>query len=165
MAQGCIAADAQPTDAQLIEFIFHPGFSTASRVTQISGLGVGMDVVRSEIATLGGRVEVASTRGKGTTFMLYLPLTLAVAQAVLVRAGGRLWALPAPMVEQVQQIKAETLVSLYVAAKSTGRDASIRSTTCRGCSATPRTIRRRSATTRCCCCAPGRVSRRCTSTR
>jgi chemosensory pili system protein ChpA (sensor histidine kinase/response regulator) len=115
VAQGRIAADAQPTDAQLIEFIFHPGFSTASRVTQISGLGVGMDVVRSEIATLGGRVEVASTRGKGTTFMLYLPLTLAVAQAVLVRAGGRLWALPAPMVEQVQQVKAETLVSLYVA--------------------------------------------------
>jgi len=115
VAQGRIATDSLPTDAQLIEFIFHPGFSTASRVTQISGLGVGMDVVRSEIATLGGRVEVASTRGKGTTFMLYLPLTLAVAQAVLVRAGGRLWALPAPMVEQVQQIKAETLVNLYVA--------------------------------------------------
>ncbi len=115
VAHGRIAADSQPTDAQLIEFIFQPGFSTASRVTQISGLGVGMDVVRSEIATLGGRVEVVSTRGKGTTFMLYLPLTLAVAQAVLVRAGGRLWALPAPMVEQVQQIKAETLVGLYVA--------------------------------------------------
>jgi chemosensory pili system protein ChpA (sensor histidine kinase/response regulator) len=116
VAQGRIAADAQPTDAQLIEFIFHPGFSTASRVTQISGLGVGMDVVRSEIATLGGRVEVASTRGKGTTFMLYLPLTLAVAQAVLVRAGGRLWALPAPMVEQVQQVKAEQLLQLGVRA-------------------------------------------------
>ena len=52
--------------------------------------------------------------GKGTRFVLYLPLTLAVAQAVLVRAGGRLWALPAPMVEQVQQIKGESLVDLYV---------------------------------------------------
>ncbi|MEP7182354.1 MAG: Hpt domain-containing protein [Betaproteobacteria bacterium] len=114
VAQGRIAADAQPTPAQLIEHIFHPGFTTAVRVTQVSGRGIGMDVVRSEIAGLGGRVEVATTPGKGTTFVLWLPLTLAVAQAVLVRAGGRLWALPAPMVEQVQQIKAEALVHLYV---------------------------------------------------
>ena len=74
-----------------------------------------MDVVRAEIAALGGRVEVTTRAGAGTTFLLYLPLTLAVAQAVLVRAGGRLWALPAPMVEQVQQVKAEALVNLYVA--------------------------------------------------
>jgi len=60
---------------------------------------------------------VATRAGQGTTFLLYLPLTLAVAQAVLVRAGGRLWALPSPMVEQVQQIKAEALVNLYVARK------------------------------------------------
>ena len=73
-----------------------------------------MDVVRAEIAALGGRVEVTTRPGAGSAFLLYLPLTLAVAQAVLVRAGGRLWALPAPMVEQVQQVKAEALVSLYV---------------------------------------------------
>ncbi len=114
LAQGKIAAGVEPTAAQLIEFIFQPGFTTASRVTQVSGRGIGMDVVRSEIAALGGRVEVSTTPGKGTAFLLYLPLTLAVAQAVLVRAGGRLWALPAPMVEQVQQIKAESLVNLYV---------------------------------------------------
>ena len=88
--------------------------STAAKVTQVSGRGIGMDVVRAEITALGGRVEVATTAGRGTTFLLYLPLTLAVAQAVLVRAGGRLWALPAPMVEQVQQVKAEALVNLYV---------------------------------------------------
>ena len=114
VALGRIAADAQPTDANLTEFIFEPGFSTATRVTQVSGRGIGMDVVRAEIAALGGRVEVSSRPGRGTTFLLYLPLTLAVAQAVLVRAGGRLWALPAPMVEQVQQVKAEALLSMYV---------------------------------------------------
>jgi chemosensory pili system protein ChpA (sensor histidine kinase/response regulator) len=75
---------------------------------------VGADVVRSDVAALGGRVEVATVPGKGTTFSLYLPLTLAVAQTVLVRAGGRLWALPAPMVEQVQQIKDKDLINLYL---------------------------------------------------
>ena len=114
---GLFPADASPTDAQLIEFLFQPGFSTASKVTQISGRGIGMDVVRSEVAALGGRVEVATTLGKGTRFTLTMPLTLAVAQAVLVRAGGRLWALPAPMVEQVQQIKSQTLLDLYIKRK------------------------------------------------
>jgi chemosensory pili system protein ChpA (sensor histidine kinase/response regulator) len=114
VAQGRIAADAQPSDAQLIECIFEPGFSTASRVTQVSGRGIGMDVVRSDITALGGRVEVSTRAGHGTTFLLYLPLTLAVAQAVMVRAGGRLWALPALMVEQVQHVKADVLVDFYV---------------------------------------------------
>jgi len=114
VAQGRIVADAHPSEAQLIECIFQPGFSTASKVTQVSGRGIGMDVVRSEIMTLGGRVEVATRAGSGTTFHLYLPLTLAVAQAVMVRAGGRLWALPAPMVEHVQHVKADALVDMYV---------------------------------------------------
>ncbi len=118
-AQGLIAAGIRPTDAQLVECIFKPGFSTASKITQISGRGIGMDVVRTEINALGGRVDVATRSGNGTTFTIYLPLTLAVAQAVLVRAGGRLWALPAPMVEQVQQVKADALVSLYVNRKVT----------------------------------------------
>ena len=114
VAQGRIDADAQPSDDQLIKCIFEPGFTTAARVTQVSGRGIGMDVVRAEIAALGGRVQVSTQAGRGTTFLLHLPLTLAVAQAVLVRAGGRLWALPAPMVEQVQHLKADALVNLYV---------------------------------------------------
>jgi chemosensory pili system protein ChpA (sensor histidine kinase/response regulator) len=114
VAQGRIAAEAQPSDEQLIACIFEPGFTTAAKVTQVSGRGIGMDVVRTEIAELGGRVEVSTRPGKGTAFMMYLPLTLAVAQAVLVRAGGRLWALPAPMVEKVEQLKPEALVELYV---------------------------------------------------
>jgi len=103
-----------------------------------------------EIAALGGRVEVRSAPGKGTQFNLFFPLTLAVAQAVLVRAGGRLWALPAPMVEQVQQVKSETLVDLYVSRKVDWQDASTRSTTCRASWATRSTSRRRSASTPCC---------------
>ena len=114
LALGMIAPDAQPTPAQLYECLFKPGFSTASKVTAISGRGVGMDVVRAEIAALGGRVEIASEPKRGTRFTLSLPLTLAVAQAVLVKAGGRLWALPAPMVEQVQQVREEALLNLYV---------------------------------------------------
>jgi chemosensory pili system protein ChpA (sensor histidine kinase/response regulator) len=114
-AAGLIGAEAEPAESQLVECLFHPGFSTAAQVTQISGRGIGMDVVRSEIVALGGRVQVESHAGKGTRFSLYLPLTLAVAQAVLVRAGGRLWALPAAMVEQVQQVKAQVLLDLYVA--------------------------------------------------
>ena len=113
-AKGLIALDAEPTEARLIECIFTPGFSTAPKVTQISGLGVGMDVVRSEVAALGGRVDIATIAGKGTTLTFYLPLTLAIAQTVLVRAAGRLWALPAPMIAQVQQIKERDLINLYL---------------------------------------------------
>ena len=111
---GLVARGIEVPPTQLIECIFAPGFSTASAVTQLSGRGIGMDVVRGEITELGGRVEVSTEPGKGTTFTLYLPLTLAVAQAVLVRAGGRLYAVPAPMVAQVQQIKSEALIGLYV---------------------------------------------------
>ena len=113
-AQSLLPDAAGATDAQLLECIFQPGFSTASKVTTISGRGVGMDVVRAEITTLGGRVDVASMPSRGSRFTLSLPLTLAVAQAVLVRAGGRVWALPAPMVEQVQQVREQALLDLYV---------------------------------------------------
>src|SRR5438046_3253717 len=116
-ALSLLPADVEPSEQQLIECLFQPGFSTASKITQISGRGIGMAVVRAEITALGGRVEVHATEGKGTRFVLYLPLTLAVAQAVLVRAGGRMWALPAPTVEQVQQIKGEALLDLYVKRK------------------------------------------------
>ena len=111
---GLLPATGEPTPAQLIECTFAPGFSTAAQVTQLSGRGIGMDVVRNEIAALGGRVEVTTHHGKGTSFIMTLPLTLAVAQVVLVQAGGRLFALPAQLVEQVQQTKAEGLINLYV---------------------------------------------------
>ncbi len=117
LAMQLVGDDPPPSDAQLIECLFAPGFTTSATVTQISGRGIGMDVVRSEIAALGGRVEITTTSGQGTRFTLTLPLTLAVAQAVLIRAGGRLWALPAPMVEQVQQVKSQALLDIYVQRK------------------------------------------------
>jgi chemosensory pili system protein ChpA (sensor histidine kinase/response regulator) len=110
---GMLAPEDEVAPAQLMELIFFSGFSTAAEVTQVSGRGIGMDVVRNEIASLGGRIEVASEAGKGTTFSIYLPLTLAVAQAVLVRAGSQVYALPSTMVDQVQELKADALAEIY----------------------------------------------------
>lgn len=103
--QGLLAPDQNPDEATLTDFIFHPGFSTAKELTEIAGRGVGMDVVKAETAQLGGRIEVSSTPGKGARFRIYLPLTLAVAQALLVRVGGRMYAIPSVMVEQVMELK------------------------------------------------------------
>ena len=107
--QGLLAADQFPDPAALTEFIFHAGFSTARELTELAGRGVGMDVVKSETTDLGGRVEATSERGKGTRFTIYLPLTLAVTQALLVRLGGRTYAIPSVMVEQVMELKIEAL--------------------------------------------------------
>ncbi|MBK8322140.1 MAG: Hpt domain-containing protein [Betaproteobacteria bacterium] len=109
---GLITDPATPAPAQLAPYIFLPGFSTASEVTQIAGRGVGMDVVKSEITSLGGRVELESTAGKGTTFTITLPLTLAVTQAVMLRAGPTLYAVPSVMIEQVQEYKSEPFAQL-----------------------------------------------------
>ena len=116
IAQGLITAEDQPTESELAELIFRPGFSTAQDVTQLAGRGVGMDVVKSEVVALGGRVEIKTEASKGARFTLYLPLTLAVAQAVLVRAGGRLFAVPGSMVEQVMQLRSKDIA----AARETG---------------------------------------------
>ena len=105
IAQGLLDANAEVTDQQLTQYIFMSGFSTANEVTQIAGRGVGMDVVRNEIISLGGRVDITSTPGKGTSFFVSLPLTLAVTQAVMVRVGETLYAIPSVMVEQVQEYK------------------------------------------------------------
>lgn len=99
-------------DQALYEFIFHPGFSTASELTQLAGRGVGMDVVRTEVAALGGRIEIDTQPGEGTTFRLYLPLTLAVTQTLLVRVGPQLYALPSTMIEQVMELKEKAMVGL-----------------------------------------------------
>jgi chemosensory pili system protein ChpA (sensor histidine kinase/response regulator) len=119
---GLLKPEDNPTDAEIAELIFHPGFSTAQEVTQLAGRGVGMDVVKSEIAALGGRVDLASEHGKGTRLTIYLPLTLAVTQAVLVRAGNVAYAIPAVMVEQVRQVKAPELESYRTAGETTWQD-------------------------------------------
>jgi chemosensory pili system protein ChpA (sensor histidine kinase/response regulator) len=103
--KGLIPANGVASDRDLMELIFAPGFSTATEVTELAGRGVGMDVVRNELSTFGGRVAVASDAGMGTRFTLYLPLTLAVTQVVLATIGHRRYAIPAGMVEQVRRMK------------------------------------------------------------
>jgi chemosensory pili system protein ChpA (sensor histidine kinase/response regulator) len=77
------------SDAEIAQFIFLPGFTTATVVTEIAGRGVGMDVVRTEVAALGGRIDLEFEKDKGTSFIIHLPPTRAVTQAVLVKAAGR----------------------------------------------------------------------------
>ena len=103
--QGLLEPDAEVNEAQLTQFIFMAGFSTAQEVSQIAGRGVGMDVVRNEIVSLGGRIDISSTPGRGTTFTIALPLTLAVTQAVMVMVGETMYAIPSVMIEQVQEYK------------------------------------------------------------
>ncbi|WP_243642526.1 hybrid sensor histidine kinase/response regulator [Sulfurisoma sediminicola] len=110
--RGLLGADEEVDDARIMGMIFQPGFSTAAEVTEVSGRGVGMDVVKNETANLGGRIEIASEAGKGARFRIYLPLTLAVAQAVLIRAGGHLFAIPSAMVEQVSEMKPEAIATI-----------------------------------------------------
>jgi chemosensory pili system protein ChpA (sensor histidine kinase/response regulator) len=102
---GLIAPDAQPDEATLAQLVLHAGFSTAKVVTTLAGRGVGMDVVKNETTSLGGRIEISSVTGRGATFRVYLPLTLAVTQAVLVTAGNRLYAIPSSMIEQATEHK------------------------------------------------------------
>jgi chemosensory pili system protein ChpA (sensor histidine kinase/response regulator) len=105
LTAGLAAADEVLTDAQLIEFIFRPGFTTAESVTAIAGRGVGMDVVRSELASLGGRVTAGTTPGVGTTFTLSVPLTLAVTQVLLVNIGGTTYGIPSSLIENVRPVQ------------------------------------------------------------
>ncbi|MCL2309917.1 MAG: Hpt domain-containing protein [Proteobacteria bacterium] len=112
--KGLLDKDEPVSDAKLFELILEPGFTTSKEVTQVSGRGLGADIVRNEVVSLGGRVEVSSTAGRGTTFTLYLPLTVAVAQTVLIRGTqNRSWAIPVAMVEQVEHVTEEALNRMY----------------------------------------------------
>ena len=102
---GLLLAGDEASDAQIADLIFEPGFSTAESLTELSGRGMGMDIVQSEAQSLGGRVDMFSEPGKGTRFTIRLPLTLAVTQVVLIDAGGKTYALPSILVEQVLQMK------------------------------------------------------------
>jgi chemosensory pili system protein ChpA (sensor histidine kinase/response regulator) len=104
-AQGLLLPGVEPTETLLAQMIFAAGFSTAETVSQVSGRGVGMDVVKSEISALGGRIDITSTPGVGTCFNIYLPLTLAMTQAVMIQAARHDYALPAPLVQQVLELK------------------------------------------------------------
>ncbi|HRP64530.1 MAG TPA: Hpt domain-containing protein [Thauera sp.] len=111
-SRGLLGADEHPDDKRLTNLIFVSGFSTATELSAVSGRGVGMDVVKAQTAAAGGRVDVVSRRGEGTRFQIRLPLTLAVTQALLVRAGGRSWAIPSSMVAQALELKPDALRKL-----------------------------------------------------
>ncbi len=113
LEHGIIGADETVSDEQVMQLIFTAGLSTAREVTEISGRGVGLDVVRSEISALGGRVDISSEVGKGVRFSIHLPLTLAVTKTLLVRAGQATYALPSTMVEHVQQLKPGEITAIY----------------------------------------------------
>ncbi len=109
--RGLIRADARLSDDQLLALITQPGFSTASTVTQLAGRGVGMDVVANEIKQLGGSLAIESQPGQGTTFVLRLPFTLAVTQAILVRIGESTFAIPMTSVQGVARIGPDELAA------------------------------------------------------
>ena len=110
---GLIAADAAPSEAELAQLIFAPGFSTADSITELAGRGVGMDVVRAEVNALGGRIETASAPGQGTSFRLLLPLTTAVTQVVMLRAGAVTVAVPATLIEIVRRATPAEVAEAY----------------------------------------------------
>ncbi|MEZ0317528.1 MAG: response regulator, partial [Methylophilaceae bacterium] len=112
---GLFAENQEVSEQALMQVIFESGFSTATTVTQIAGRGVGLDSVRSDITALGGRIDVNNSVGHGAIFSIYLPVTLSVAQVVIVRAGGRIFALPSVMVEQVQKLKPAVIAEGYAA--------------------------------------------------
>ena len=110
---GLVDAGQVLDDQQAANMIFMPGFSTASQVTELSGRGIGMDVVRSEVNGVGGRIETSTVAGKGTHFKLVLPLTTAVTQVVMVRAGNLSVGVPANVVETVRRATAKELQQAY----------------------------------------------------
>src|SRR5438128_912309 len=103
--QGLISSDeaSRLSEAEILELVFRPGFSTAEEVTEISGRGVGLDVVQAVLHRLKGTVEIATRAGKGTTFRLKLPLTLAIIKALLFRVEQRLYAIPLNAVAQISR--------------------------------------------------------------
>jgi len=104
--------DSKVTDEEIMNLILTPGFSTADKVTQAAGRGVGMDVVANEVKKLGGSLRISSVTGQGTNFTVRLPFTLAITQALIVRTGEEVYALPLPSVEGVARIPRAELENL-----------------------------------------------------
>ena len=112
VSKGLVAPDAALSDDEIDNLIFAPGFSTASALSDISGRGVGMDVVRRSIQALGGRIAISSYPGKGSTFSLSLPLTLAVLDGMVVGVGGHRFVVPLTSIIETLQPGAMTVHAL-----------------------------------------------------
>ncbi len=112
-AMGLIDPNTPHEDAELANLIFTAGFTTVDKVTELAGRGVGMDVVRSEVIAMGGRIETATAAGQGTSFKLILPLTTAVTQVVMLRCGDNVVAVPSTLVEIVRRAKPQEVDASY----------------------------------------------------
>jgi two-component system chemotaxis sensor kinase CheA len=110
--RGEVSKEAVITDDDVMGILFKPGFSTKDDVTEISGRGVGMDVVRRELEKVGGAVEILSTRDKGTRVILTLPITLAILQALLIRNGGRVMAVPLGSIEETIELSGDEIKTM-----------------------------------------------------
>jgi len=110
---GIVGATDTPTDSEIFQLIFAPGFSTAEKVTDISGRGVGMDVVRRNIQKLRGKIEIRSETGKGSTFTIFLPLTLAIIEGLVVRVGNQRYIIPTLSVRESLRPLPEMISTLH----------------------------------------------------
>lgn len=113
LKQGLVAKDAELSKHEIMQFIMHQGFSTAEKVTQISGRGVGMDVVASEIKQMGGTIEIDSEFGKGTLFTIRLPFTVSVNRALMVNTGEDFYAIPLNTIEGIVRVSPYELEEYY----------------------------------------------------
>ena len=107
-AMSSVAA-AELTDRELREFLFRPGFTTAASMTELAGRGVGLDVVRANVHALNGEIEVRSEPGHGACFTVKVPLTLIISQALFVRCGTSVFALPLAVVEEIRRLKPDEI--------------------------------------------------------
>lgn len=111
LERGVVSLDAAErlTERDLREMLFHPGFSTASSKTELAGRGVGLDVVRANLQTLNGEIDINSRPGEGTRFILKVPLTLIISPALFVRCGDSTFALPLGIVEEIRRLRADEI--------------------------------------------------------
>jgi two-component system, chemotaxis family, sensor kinase CheA len=112
IANGLLTPGSNPPDSEVYNLIFHPGFSTAVKVTSVSGRGVGMDVVRRQVQKLRGRVEIRSMPGEGTTFLLKLPLTLAILDGLVVGVGAERYIIPLFAVREMLRPARESIFTV-----------------------------------------------------
>jgi two-component system chemotaxis sensor kinase CheA len=119
VAQGLVSPEvaAHMSEREVVDLVFLPGFSTADQVTSVSGRGVGMDVVRTNLAAVGGTVDISSTQGLGTILRIRVPLTLAIIPALLVHAAGERFAIPQVNVLQLLKVDAEASFETMHAAR------------------------------------------------
>lgn len=109
--RGLVSAEeaSNLSDEEIVDFLFDAGFSTADKISDVSGRGVGLDVVKTKIQSIGGNVEVETTRGKGSKFIIRLPLTLSIIQALLIKISDEIYALPLGSIKEIIPISSKDI--------------------------------------------------------